>query len=253
LLLSYHQIRNADFEFSSSCLPQLEILDLSDNFLKKIPIKWISQMRFLKVINLSKNYLNSIPNTMFYNISNIEYLYVASNYLTTFELWLMEVKNQIDYSNNPVTRFTNYYNVDLSNFQSNLSNTFRILFNSISTKIDFDDSVIEMYNRCGEITSTYTKSLMQAISIIDQTGLLRWRCSCEQYYLQQYIVSIVHGDDFSIWKCPNSTDTFRETCSNHSSFNVTNIKPRLCKINDSEPGHVPEYMEPELHNSVSGF
>jgi len=231
----------------------LEILDLSNNYLREIPINWISQMHILKSINLSKNNLNSIPNTMFYNISNINTLDVSSNNLITFELWLIQIKNIINYSNNRVTHFTNNYNVDLSKYQSNI--TVKILLENRKIKIDFDDSIFEMYNRCGEITSTHTKILMQAIEIIRKTnaGVLNLRCSCEQYYLQEYIVSIASGIDFSKWRCYNSDNIFRDMCSNRSSFNVTNIKPRFCKIYPSEPGDIPEYIKAESYNSVSKF
>jgi len=212
-------------------------------------------MPLLKSINLSKNNLKCIPNTMFYNISNIEILDVSSNKLTTFELWLIQIKKLINYSNNRITHFTNNYNVDLSNYQSNI--TLQIILNNTSTKIDFDDSIFEMYNRCGEINSNYTKKiLMQAIRIIHQTNpvLLNWRCSCEHYYLQEYIVSIVPSNDFSTWSCfPASNIIYRENCSNRSSVNVANIKPRFCKINDSEPGDILEYIKSDLCNSVSGF
>ncbi len=234
-------------------MSQLEILDLSNNYLRKIPINWISQMRILKSINLSKNNLISIPNKMFYNISNIDKLDVSSNNLKTFELWLIKIKYIINYSNNPVTHFTNDYNVDLSKYQSSI--TVQIFLENQRTKIDFDDSIFEMYNRCGEITSTYTKILMQAIGIIKQnnSSLLNWRCSCEQYYLYEYIVSIDPTNDFPTWRCPSSDNIFRDMCSSQSSFNVTNIKPRFCKINDSEPGDLLECIEADSCNSVSEF
>ena len=241
--------------FSSSCLSQLESLDLSDNFLTEIPVQWISQMSVLKRIYLSNNELTCIPYTMFYNISNLEILDVSSNNLTSFEFWLIQIQNLINYTNNPVTRFTNDFNVDLSHYQSNM--TVQILLNDTRSEIDFDDGIFEMYNRCGEVNSTYQKTLTQAVGIIHQTtpGLLHWRCSCEQYYLQEYIVSINPANNFSTWRCSfDSNGTiYREKCSNQSALNVTNIKPRLCKINQSEPGVTPEYVEINACNSVSRY
>jgi hypothetical protein len=209
-------------------------------------------MSKLKVINFAGNHLINIPYEMFYDISNIEYLDVFSNHLTTFELWLIKIKTTINYLNNPVIRFTNNYNISLSEYQSSITKT--ILLNNGGIKIDFDDGLFEMFNRCGEVNSTYTPILKEAIAIIDDNnpGLLNWKCSCEQYYLREYFESIKHGNDFSTWICPDGLDIiYHEMCSNKSSFNVTNIKPRLCKINQLEPCVTCELVD--LNYSVSEY
>ncbi|CAF3616011.1 unnamed protein product, partial [Rotaria sp. Silwood2] len=153
---------------------------MSDNFISEVPVQWISQLSRLKSIYLSNNNLTSIPYRMFYDISYIENLDVSSNHLTTFELWLIQIKNVINYSNNQVIRFTNNYNVDLSNYQSDI--TQQILLRNTQTKINFDDSIFEMYNRCVEINSINNRILMKAIKTIHENnlGLLNWNCSCER-------------------------------------------------------------------------
>jgi hypothetical protein len=93
---------------------------------------------------------------------------------------------------------------------------------------------------------------MEVIERIRQnsSGLLHWRCSCEQYYLQKYSVSIDPTNNFSTWGCDGDPNViYREKCSSQSTVNVTNIKPRLCKINYSEPGNIPEYVESNSCNS----
>ncbi|CAF4181378.1 unnamed protein product [Rotaria sp. Silwood2] len=236
LNVSKNQITNVVLNSSLSCLYKLEIFDMSDNFISEVPVQWISQLSRLKSIYLSNNNLTSIPYRMFYDISYIENLDVSSNHLTTFELWLIQIKNVINYSNNQVIRFTNNYNVDLSNYQSDI--TQQILLRNTQTKINFDDSIFEMYNRCVEINSTNNRILMKAIKTIHENnlGLLNWNCSCERYYLQQYIVSIDSTNNFTTWSCDqDQTIIYSKKCNNESSFNSTNSNPRLCELKQSKP------------------
>lgn len=208
-------------------------------------------MSHLKSINLSNNKLTCLPYTMFSNLSNLNELNVSSNNFISFELWLMQIKNFIDYSNNPVTHFTNNYNVDLSNYQSNI--TAKILIANPKIKIDFDDSIFPMYNRCEEIYSNEKKNLMETIKIIHLTnpGLLRLNCSCKQYYLQKYIISMLSIFDFATWSCAGPNQYFHVQCSNQSSFDYMNVEPRFCKVNQSEEGIIPKYKKIDSCNLVS--
>jgi hypothetical protein len=195
----------------------------------------------LTEINFARNQLISIPPKMFYNISNIESFDVFLNNLTAFELWLIQIKTSINYLQNPVIRLTNNYRVDLSKYQSSI--TPKILLNNGGMQIDFDDSLFEMFNRCCEINSKYTPIVKKAIAIIDDNnpGLLNWKCSCEQYYLREYVISIKPEKDFSTWICEDGQNiTYREMCQNKSSFNVANVEPRLCKINPLESCFIVE-------------
>ncbi|CAF4423963.1 unnamed protein product, partial [Rotaria socialis] len=133
LNLSNNQIRVASFNFTPLCSSELESLDLSNNFISEVPIQWISQLPSLKSINLSNNNLTSIPYSMFSNIGNIENFDASSNRLTTFELWLIQIKKLVNFSNNPITHFTNVDEVDLSHYQSNI--TEQILLKNMGTKI----------------------------------------------------------------------------------------------------------------------
>lgn len=209
----------------------------------------------LRVIYLGNNKLTCIPNTMFYNISNVQLLDVSSNNLISFELWLLPIKYMINYTNNPVTHFTNDYNVDLSTYQSNV--TTRIDFSSnIQRKIeiDFDDRIFPMYNCCKEIHSTDTSKFIQAVLTMFRTNprVFKFNCSCNQYYLQKHN-AIFNNFDFSTLSCGNLNQTFHEMCSNQSSFDFMNVIPRFCRINQSEQGIVPIYMESGLCSSVSRY
>jgi len=203
---------------------------LQQNFISEIPVKWISQMRNLKEIYLFNNSLSSIPLGMFYNVSNIKILDVSYNRLTTFELWLIQIKVQISYQGNPVTRLTNDYGVDLSNYRSHI--TENIYLRSTTTILDIDDGIFEMYNRCGEINSTYPQLLMEAIKRIHETNfyLFNWDCSCKHYYLRKYLMTTG-----VINVCPLEQNfTYDEKCNYRSSFN-DDVTPRLCKIQDWQP------------------
>ncbi|CAF0937390.1 unnamed protein product, partial [Adineta steineri] len=231
--LSNNHVNDVSFHFFFRCLSQLETLDLHNNFIDEIPISWISEMINLKSINLSQNKISSIPNSMFYNISNIEIFDVSSNNLATFELWLIQIKDLIDYSNNRITHFTNEKNVDLSNYQSEI--TTKIFFNNTGTKIDFDDGIFEMYNRCGEINSTYTQYLMKTIQRIHEMNpnLLNWNCSCKYYHLQKYMISIDSNKNLSLWNCPfEQVIDYDKKCQCQSSFNSESVK--RCQIKDWE-------------------
>lgn len=200
----------------------------------------MSQLTMLRVIKLEYNQLKEIPYQMFHNLSNIEQLDVSVNQLTTFEFWLISIKNTIDYTDNPVTHFTNQYNIDLSNYQTPI--TASIQFDDEDTKINFDDSLLEMYNRCTEINSTNTPILMQAIGIIhsNNSDRLNWTCSCAQYHFYKYITSM------SMKNCTTDLclliDCF-ETCTEQSSFDTSDIRPRFCEIYPSGLEFIPQYTD----------
>ncbi|CAF3504065.1 unnamed protein product [Rotaria socialis] len=238
LNLSNNQIRVASFNFTPLCSSELESLDLSNNFISEVPIQWISQLPSLKSINLSNNNLTSIPYSMFSNIGNIENFDASSNRLTTFELWLIQIKKLVNFSNNPITHFTNVDEVDLSHYQSNI--TEQILLKNMGTKIAAYDNIFEMYNRCTEINSNSTKLLMETIRRMNDANgdSLLWDCSCERYYLQEYVVSIVPGNDFSHWMCHAGDNlTYTQKCNNQSSFDFESSEPRLCSIKNQNHFH----------------
>lgn len=205
----------------------------------------MSQMPMLRVIKLEYNQLKEIPYQMFHDLSKIEELDVSSNLLTTFEFWLISIKTIIDYSYNPITHFTNHYNIDLSNYQTPI--TASILLGSEDTKIDFNDTLLEMYNRCAEVNSVNSPILMQAISIIqnNNSDRLNWTCSCAQYHFYNYVTSISTemNNCATCETVPRLPINCVETCSGQSSFDTSHIRPRFCKINQSEPGDIPQYTD----------
>ena len=216
----------------------MEFLDLSQNSLRHIPTRWISQMPMLRFIYLGYNQLTNIPYSMFHDVSTIEDFDVSSNRLTTFEFWLIAMKNSIRYLYNPVTHFSNNYNVDLSKYQFPITRS--ISLHNPGGKIQFDDSLFEMYNRCQETDSIADRILMEAIRVIHNTtsDLLNWTCSCAQYHFQKYLLS-------------NSVNlACVQTCPQQSTFDTSNIRPRFCKIQKSEPGEVPQYIDCDLCDTV---
>lgn len=195
-------------------------------------------MTNLQDIKFNYNQLTEIPYHMFYNLSNVHIFEVTYNQLTTFELWLISIKSTINYLGNPVDRFSNNYNIDLSKFETPITQF--IFFDHPQQKIQFDDSLFEMYNRCSEIHSNDTRILIQAIETIHSLGrnILNWTCSCAQYHLQKYLAS----------NLPNVGCI--QSCPSQSTFETSSIRPRLCKINESEPGVVPQYIECNLCDLV---
>jgi hypothetical protein len=184
---------------------------------------------------------------MFYNITNIKDLDISSNNLTTFELWLIQVQTLIDCSNNRISHFTNNNNIDLSKYESHI--TQQILFENNLITIDLNDGILEMYNRCQEIEPTYPKILMEAIKRIhhNNSGLFTSRCSCDQYYIQEYITS-TSAIDFST--CGQNIN-YPQMCNYQTSFDAMNIHPSLCKIRDYELCKIPELIKADLCDSVS--
>jgi len=205
-------------------------------------------MSSLQYIHLSTNKLSCLPYNAFNNVSNLHILNVDFNSLTTIELWTIQVKDQVNYQFNKINRFSNYFNVDLSDLQIKNLPTILVFGNPA---IDFDDTVYEMYNRCAEVQNTlnfsqaYAPTLTRAIlSIIRYTQPIYQSCTCNKYYFYRSALTVDgHSDDnfFSNWICPGDSIPFIQKCNNRSSANFISVVPRLCKINDIEPGSVPVY------------
>jgi Leucine-rich repeat (LRR) protein len=203
-------------------------------------------MSSLQYIDLSANNLSYLPYNAFKNVSHLHTLNVHSNSLTTIELWTIQVQTHVNYQFNKINRFSNYFNVDLSDLQ--FRNLPTIIL-SRDSEIYFDDTVYEMYNRCVEVNSrsnfseTYAPTLTLAIlTIIGYTQPFYHNCTCDKYYFYRSAFAAEgHSDDnfFSNWICPSDSIPFIQKCNNQSSAKFIDVIPRLCKINDSEPGIVP--------------
>ena len=246
MILLNNQLTTAEFNFSHSCLPQLRVLNLYQNYLEEIPVKWISQMSKLESITLSYNNLTKIPYKLFENLPNLKEIYLSQNQLETFELWLFQLTPTIYYSYNPVKYFTNIEQIDLS--KSKFSSLNNIILTNIPTTISFDDGIFEMVNRCEEVHSLINntnQSLMRILSILHDKhpNLLNWTCTCEQYYLGRYMLAHQSNDTSTSWKCSTmSLMTFDQMCPNQTSFNTKNVSPRLCQISNSSE-HVNDTIE----------
>ncbi len=74
-------------------------------------------------------------------------------------------------------------------------------------------------------------------------------CSCDRYYFYQTAFAIQgYPNNYSAenWICSKHSIPFIKKCNNRSSANFTSAIPRLCKIDESEPGEVPVYViDPE--------
>jgi hypothetical protein len=208
-------------------------------------------MPLLEKVFLSSNKLTDLPYNIFNNVSRLHTVNVGGNDLSTIELWTIPIRHEVNYQFNKISRFSNNYNVDLSHLQTRTIPKFLIEGNP---QIQFDDTIFPMYNRCAEVhnipnfRTKYAPTLTLALlSIIKKTIYLQpfyKTCSCNQYYFYQTAFAIEGYPKnvvFESWICPGHLIPFIRKCNNRSSANFTSVIPRLCKIDDSEPGIVPAY------------
>jgi hypothetical protein len=214
-------------------------------------------MPYLSMIDIGHNNLTCLPYNAFNNLLHLDVLRFDSNNLSTIELWMFQGKKIIGYHSNPIERFSNNFNVDLSNLPNRPLTLGHLPF---YPNINFDDTVFEMYNRCVEIhnipnfNKTYTASL--TLVILSITGYLMpifSGCTCDKYYFYRaaFAAKIYLNDNFFFkWICFGDKLPFAQKCNYQSSANFENVIPRLCKINDSELGKVPVYVESSLCGMV---
>jgi hypothetical protein len=204
-------------------------------------------MPLLEYVYLWSNRITTLPYNAFNNVSHIRIFNLEDNFLSTIELWIIQVREKVFYRSNRINRFSNIYNVDLSHLQSR---KIPKIYIDNNPQINFDDTVFEMYNRCAEIhnienfSTTYAPTLTLAIlSIINNaTSALPFysKCTCDQYYFYRAVFATQNGS-FSNWTCPTDSIPFVQKCNYRSSANFNAVVPRLCKIDNSEPGCVPVY------------
>lgn len=245
--MNSNKIQNIDFNSTTSCLSQLQTLDLSDNLITNISTKWINQISLLENVYLQSNKLIDLPYDIFNNISNLRSLNISRNYLSTIELWTIQIREKVDYQSNKINGFSNQYNVDLSHLQTR---ELPIFYTDKNFKIQFNDTIFEMYNRCAEVHNTlYTPTLTRAVlSIIKNADYLQTfykNCSCDKYYFYRtaFLIEgyLIKNQSFENWICPGHSIPFIQKCNNQSSANFSQVIPRICKIDDSESGNVPVY------------
>lgn len=214
-------------------------------------------MPLLENVYLRSNKLTDLPYDIFNNVSHLRILNVSRNYLSTIELWTIQIQDKVDYQSNRINRFSNKYNVDLSHLQTRKIPKFYIDGNP---QIQFDDTIFAMYNRCAEVHNipnfftTYTPTLTLAVlSIIKNKNYVKpfyKNCSCDQYYFYRTAFAIEgypNSDSSESWICQGHSIPFIQQCNNRSSADFTSVIPRLCKIDDAEPGNVPVYAsDPKL-------
>jgi len=253
LNVSSNKIQDVDVNLTTSCLSELQTLDLSNNLITNISVEWFNQMPSIENVYLCSNNLTDLPYDIFSNVSHLRILDVAHNYLTTIELWTIQVQDKVDYRSNRIDGFSNQYNVDLSYLQTEQLPKFYMDGNP---QIQFDDTIFAMYNRCEEVhnipnfSRTYIPTLTLAVlSIIKSENYAQTfydSCSCDQYYFYQTAFAIEGYPDnspYDAWICPGHSIPFIQQCNHRSSANFNDVIPRLCKIDSSEPGNVPVYTQ----------
>lgn len=213
------------FFFSSnpSCLQNLQILDLSKNFLIQFPSLFLTQL------------------------INLDELFLQANQLTSFDLSLIVlISSIVDLSNNQISEITNNANINFLTYTKSSTELYIDLTNN-SQLIDLTDAIYEMYGACYEIQnlSSRTPLLTNGLLKINFNNS-KMNCSCNQYYIQKGLLSTLNNR-ISNYPLSNTMCTDGSlflgnnqilACPN-SSVNFSNISPRLCKINFNEPGLIP--------------
>lgn len=230
-----------------SCLIELRTLKLSKNHLDDISVEWFNQLSFLEHLDLSSNQLTNIPYHIFHNLSHLRSLDVSKNHLTTMELWTVLIRDTVNYASNKIDRFSNEYNVDLSQFSVREPPEFII---DKADRIRFDDTIFSMYNRCAEVhrmpdlPPIVTLAVLSILRIDPGKQPFYYDCSCERFHFYQTALAMEGypgNANAETWICSRHSITFVQKCNNRSSVDFTRIIPRLCKIDQSEPGEVPVY------------
>jgi Leucine-rich repeat (LRR) protein len=222
-------------------------------------VKWFNQMPLLEHIYLSSNDLTDLRYDTFNHLSHLRNLDVARNSLRTIELWTVQIEDTVNYQFNRIDRFSNKYNVDLSQIQSETIPEFYTYGN---LRIQFDDTIFAMYNRCAEVHNSGNRPILtlSVLSIIEDTNdeqPFYQSCSCDQYYFYRTAFTIreyLNNSSFDHWICPGHSIPFIQHCNNRSSANFIDVLPRLCKIDESEPGEIPVFVsEPQFVSILKSY
>ena len=227
-------------------------LDLSYNNFSRIPFGLIANLTSLENLYFQHNRLTEVPLDAFKNIERLQVFNFSNNNLSSIELWTFLINGSVDFRNNAITTVTNNGNFDFSGKKVQSDNVYL----SGNGPLSLNDGVYEMYGTCSEIQfylndtdltppPDFTFGLFQ----IDY-GTTRLECSCDVYYLIN-IGPWYSGDIFASGylilnaSCVEGNQTLFEfntkSCVS-SSTNFSTLVPRLCKINDSEPGSIPVFV-----------
>ncbi len=211
-----------------------------------------SCLQNLEILDLSKNYLTQFPSLFLTHLINLDELFLQTNQLTSFDLSLIIlISSIVDLSNNQISEITNNANIDFLTYTKSSTELYIDLTNN-SQSIDFTDAIYEMYDACYEIQQLINANISSQIPLLTD-GLLKINfnnskinCSCNQYYMQKALLStlndLISDYPLSNTMCTDGSlflDNNQTIACSNSSVNFSNISPRLCKINFNEPGLIP--------------
>jgi len=216
------------------------LVDVDSSFLGSNP----SCLENLRILDISNNYLNEFPSSLLIKTTNLEQLLLENNQLTSLDLAVtVLVSTLVDLSNNQISKITNNANINISTYNSSLYTPIDLTNNN--PIIDLTDAIYEMYGACYEIEQVFNRSLtprspLLTISLLNiDFDISKINCSCNQYYIQKLLMNTFNGtlnssDALSNTMCTDGTlfynNTNTLTCTN-SSVNFTTILPRLCTLN----------------------
>ena len=232
LNISFNLLTHLDASFFASnpaCLQHLTILDLHDNFLVQFPSSFLTQLGHLQTLAMQ------------------------SNFLTSFDLSLLVlVSGSVNLAQNRISKITNDANVDLSLYTN--PSLVQIDLTNNSAVIDVTDAIYVMYGVCVEIQQLFRNSTLPSSPLILTIGFLRLNfassrlnCSCDQFYLQRALRSILNNQSNPAYPgsqvmCTDGSlflENNRTLGCPSSTVNFSSTSPRLCKITANETGVVP--------------
>ncbi|CAF3538426.1 unnamed protein product [Adineta steineri] len=260
-------------------LTNLQELDISFNRLNYVDTSFFSSnpscLGNLQILDISNNYLTDFPSMLLTKTTNIEELFLENNQLTSFDLALtVLVSTAVDLSNNQISKIINNDNIHILTYNQSLGTSIDLSNNSQIMYLT--DSIYEMYDACQEVQQLFNSSITPITPILTMSFLninfdiSRINCSCDQYYIQKeffntYNNSLPSNSSLAQTMCTDGTlfynNTHTAACSS-SSANFNNTIPRLCQLNQNNgsvvlanttnnniTGTYPQYLTQSINNS----
>ena len=251
-----------------NCFSQVTSLNLQSNQISQFPSLLVYNMPSLSIVNFRQNQLTDVPANAFRNLPPLNTIDFSYNQLTTFELWTFEVRESVDFSNNRITAITNQY------FFTQFSNTPdapTITLTNNGPRMVINDGIYEMYNQCDGLRVLLNNSFSfeeeeptyftRKLGNLD-LGTTQIDCSCDQADILKALDNVAGGLAISGSAYPlantmcsnyslNSNDTLflNSSCvpitgsQFNSTFNFSQVFPRLCKIDQNEEGNLTSFRD----------
>ena len=189
-----------------------------------------------------------MPVNAFRNVSKLQVIDFSYNLLGSFDLWTLDVQGSVDFSYNQITKITNDDSYPLTDTNQNINVNL-----DQNGPMNMTDAIYEMYNACEEVRIVRSDGNLANPPLLT-TALAQFRfgstqlfCSCDQYYIYIMLTATFAAGSENILPIFNATcaegkGTFRyNECANNtdvlnSTVDFSKVWPRLCKIDDNEPG-----------------